>query len=159
MLVDEYRHLFNARPNPLDRALGLWMGYAGDWARSRELTARAMALNPHHPGWYHYAAYFDHYRRTEYAEALAVAERINMPDYFTSHTALAAAHAQLGHVAAARAAAQDALRLAPTFPEDGQLQLERFIFSQPELVAHFIEGLRKAGLDMARRDPSREDTP
>jgi tetratricopeptide (TPR) repeat protein len=127
------------------------MGYAGDWTRARELTDRAFALNPRSPGWYRYAAYFDHYRRGEYAEALAAAELINMPEYFTSHTALAAAHAELGHVGAAQRAAQEVLRLAPSLPEDGQVQLERFIFSQPDLVERFIDGLRKAGLLMTRR--------
>ena len=49
-------------------------------------------------------------------------------------------------------AAPELLRLVPTYPEDGQDELERFFFAQPALVGRFVENLRKAGLPMARRE-------
>ncbi len=206
VLVDEYRHRFNPRPDSLDRALaaarravdaspanqlayaalaearyfrrdldafraaaeraiainprdsatlgvlGLWFAYAGDWERGRALTDRAIRLNPRGPRISHYVAFFDHYRRGEYPEALDAANRLNMPDYHTTHASLAVVHAELGHAAAARASADELLRLVPTYPEDGQDELERFFFAQPALVGRFVESLRKAGLPMARRE-------
>lgn len=129
VLLDEDRHMFNPRPNALDRTLqaaqcavaadpasqlanyalaqahyfrgdigafraaaeraiglnrrdgstmamlGILFGYSGDWERGVELTTRAMALNPHHPGWYRFSTFFNEYRQGHYAEALAIAQR------------------------------------------------------------------------------------
>jgi tetratricopeptide (TPR) repeat protein len=41
----------NPRDSDAMAMIGIMMGYGGDWARSVELTTRAMALNPNHPGW------------------------------------------------------------------------------------------------------------
>jgi len=127
--------------------LGLRFADAGDWGRGLELTRAAMALNPHHPGWYRFGEYLDHYRRGEYTEALAVAEKINMPGYYVDPLSLAASHAQLGHGDAARAALRDLLQLQPHFARRGEAVLEKRLYAQPELVAHLMDGLRKAGLE------------
>jgi len=31
-----------------------------------------MDLNPHHPGWYRYATFFNEHRQRQYAEALTI---------------------------------------------------------------------------------------
>ena len=76
-------------------------------ARTVELTTTAMELNPHHPGWYRFTAFFNEYRQKHYAEALAIAQKINLSDYFPTHYAAAIAHAQLGNLEAAEAAADE----------------------------------------------------
>ena len=131
--------------------MGILLGYSGDWERGVELTTRAMTLNPHHPGWYRFTTFFDMYHRGDYAAALAIAQRINMPDYFASHYALAIAHAQLGNLDAARRAAQDILRIYPDFEEEiYEGHLEKWMYAQPDLIGHIVDGLQKAGLRVQR---------
>jgi TolB-like protein/predicted Ser/Thr protein kinase len=139
--------------------LGLRFGDSGDWPRCLELTRAAMALNPHHPGWYRFGEFLDHYRRGEYAEALSVAEKINMPGYYADPLALAASHAQLGNAATARAALKDLLQLQPDFVSKGAEILDKRLYSQPELVARLMDGLRKAGLDLPSKDAAGASAP
>lgn len=141
----------NLRDGNTVAMLGLLIAYAGDWEKGVQIAAGAMKLNPHHPGWYRFAEAFDHYRRGDYDESVASAQTINMPEYFSSHMVLGAAHAQIGNSRAARAAAREILRLYPGFDERGQREhLDKWFHAQPEFVEHFVEGLRKAGLEMAR---------
>ncbi len=129
--------------------LGIITAYGGDWERGVELTKTAMALNPHHPGWYRFAMFFDHYRKGEYAEALAVAQKINMPNYYAHHCLLAISHAQLGNAKAAKDSAGEVLRLYPDFEAKGKEEwLDKWLFAQPALVEQIIEGLQKAGVNM-----------
>jgi len=134
--------------NPLDSWglawIGLMTAYTGDWERGVALAEKAMELNPHHPGWYHYGAFWNSYRKGEYAEALDVAQRISMPTYFYSHVVLAAAHGQMGHTAAARKAIEDLLELYPDFPDKAREELGKWLSS--DLVELLLVGLRKAGL-------------
>jgi len=206
LILDEFRHMFNPRPNALDRSLeaahravdldpanqlahyalanshyfrkdlgafraaadraislnrrdgntvamlGILTAYGGDWERGVELTKFAMALNPHHPGWYRFATFFDHYRKGEYNEALAVAQKINMPAYFADPYVQAIAHAQLGNTQAAKELARELLRLYPDFETKGtEEHLDKWLFLQPALLEHLIEGFQKAGLNRCQR--------
>ena len=141
----------NQRDGNSKAMLGILMGYAGDWERGVELTKDAMERNPHHPGWYRFSTFFDAYHQKRYAEALEIAQKINMPDYFASHYALAIAHAQLGSKAEATQAAEAVRRLWPNFEQEIYSgHLEKWMFAQPDLIAHIVEGLEKAGLVVAR---------
>ncbi|MFQ5932977.1 MAG: tetratricopeptide repeat protein, partial [Nitrospiraceae bacterium] len=42
--------------------LGNFIAYTGKWERGVVLVEKAMALNPHHPSWYHMVFAKDHYR-------------------------------------------------------------------------------------------------
>ena len=139
----------NPRNTDTMAMVGIMMGYAGDWERSVELTTNAMRLNPQHAGWYYFNTFFNEYRQYRYADALAIAQKINMPDYWASPMALTIAHAQLGHEAAAKSAAADLRRIWPTIEEDYyQMGLVNWIYAQPELIEHVNEGLRKAGINL-----------
>jgi len=201
LILEEYKHNFNPRPDPLERALaaarravaldpasqpgsmalaqtyffrreldlfrraaertlalnpvdswGLaWMGlliaYSGEWERGMALADRAMELNPHHPGWYHYAGFWHSYGNGDYAKALEVAQRISMPTYFYYHVVLAASHGQLGHAEAARQATRDLLLLYPDFPDKARTELGKWLGR--DQVEHLLDGLRKAGLKVS----------
>jgi regulator of sirC expression with transglutaminase-like and TPR domain len=127
--------------------LGILMGYAGDWERGLEMTARAMRLNPDHPGWYRYCSFFHAYLQGDYERALEITERVNMPSYFADPYTRCIAHAQLGHERQAREALEELLAQWPdaqrTFRKN---HFERWMFSQPDLVARVEEGFAKAGL-------------
>jgi TolB-like protein len=136
--------------NPMDgftaAYLGFLIAYAGDWERGRALAIRARRLNPHHPGWYWFGSFFDAYRQRDYRGALDYALKVNMPGFWRTDLALAAAYGQLGEEKAAREAVRGLLALRPDFPTIACEELEKWW--DPGLVEHLIEGLRKAGLEV-----------
>jgi len=137
--------------NPMDgftaAYLGMQIAYAGDWERGCALAARARQINPHHPGWYWFPSFFDAYRKNDYRGALDVALKINMPGFWRTHLALAAAYGQLGDREAARNAVRELLAIRPDFAAVARVELAKWWV--PELIEHLIDGLRKAGLDVA----------
>jgi TolB-like protein len=127
--------------------LGLLMAASGDWDHGCELVESTMQLNPRHPGWLHTAIFANAYRKRKYAEALQAALRANMPGYFHSPAARAAALGQLGQHDAAQKAVQDLLALRPDFAEAARREYEKWY--DEEMVEHLLDGLRKAGLEVA----------
>jgi hypothetical protein len=83
--------------------LGLLFCFSGDWERGLRLAQRVIDLCPHHPGWYRYGNFFHEYRQRHYAEALAIHQKINMPDFWVARCFAAMTQAQLGNRAAAEA--------------------------------------------------------
>src|ERR1039458_2765039 len=137
--------------NPMDgfttAYLGLLIAYSGDWERGCALSARARQINPHHPGWYWFASLFDAYRRSDYRGALDITLKVNMPGFWRTHLALAAVYGQLGEHEAARKAVRDLLAIRPDFAAVAREELGKWW--DPELIEHLIDGLRKAGLEIA----------
>ena len=127
--------------------LGNMIAYAGDWEYGLGIVERAMQLNPHHAGWYHYVAFCDAYRKHDYRGALASALKVNMPAYHWPHVYLAAVYGQLGDQQRASAALRELRALVPNF---GGMAREEFgKWLDAELTEHLLEGLRKAGLDVS----------
>jgi len=139
----------NPRDSDAMAMIGIMMGYGGDWVRSVELTTRAMALNPNHPGWYRFNTFFNEYRQGHYEKALAIAERVNMPNYFADPYVRAMTHAQLGHRKEAGQALDEFRALWPGIDLQTlrDQHLNKWMFAQPELMNQIVDGLRKAGLD------------
>jgi tetratricopeptide (TPR) repeat protein len=137
--------------NPMDGFTAAYMGfliaYGGDWDRGCALSERARRLNPHHPGWYWFPSFFDAYRKGDYRGALGVALKVNMPGFWRTNLALAVAYGQLGEREAASNAIRELLAVRPDFPAVAREELGKFW--DPELVEHLIDGLRKAGLEIA----------
>ena len=96
--------------------LGELLTYAGDWERGLALAGRAKQLNPHHPGWYWYADFYNAYRQGDYRGALGFALKVNLPGHWFMHAAMAACYGQLGERDAASKALQDLLKCGPTSP-------------------------------------------
>jgi TolB-like protein/Tfp pilus assembly protein PilF len=203
--AEEYKHGFNARPDPLGRALeaarraaaatpsshlaqhslaqalffrrefqafrpaadravalnpmdgcttafmGILMAYAGDWEHGLALAERAMDLNPHYPGWYRLGSFFGVYRKKDYRAALEIALKLNMPSYYYTHAAIAAAYGQLGEREAAQGALRELLSLKPDFAAVARDDYAKW-FGPGEHVEHVLDGLRKAGLDVPEAD-------
>ncbi|HXZ18346.1 MAG TPA: hypothetical protein VEG63_00240, partial [Candidatus Acidoferrales bacterium] len=137
--------------NPMDGAIvaimGILLACSGDWKRGCAVADSAMKLHPNFPGWYWLAKVFDAYRTRDYRAAIDAALRIQMPEYFWTPTALAAAYGQLGESEAAQKALKELLSIRPDFAGGARRELEKWF--EPELVEHFLEGLRKAGLKAA----------
>ncbi len=147
--------------NPLDGSTKAWMGlliaYSGDWDRGLSLVEEALPLNPHHPGWYRFGHFWKHYFDREYQEALAAARAINLPTYFYYHAALAAALGQLGRREEAQQPIHELLKAFPDYPALARAELGKWL--GPEPVEHFLEGLRKAGLETADQQPAEQVAP
>jgi adenylate cyclase len=141
----------NRRDGHTMAMIGILFGYSGDWERGVELTTAAMQLNPHHPGWYRFTTFFDHYRKGELEEALAVAQKINMPEYFPTHYCLAIANNALGNAEAAARARRDALRCWPEIEAGIENHLDMWWFSQPELKGRVLDELVDAGFRIPGR--------
>ena len=108
-----------------------------------EWIRKAMRLNPYHPErfWNHLGRAYFVARR--YAEAIEAFMRITRPDA-THHAFLAAAHAQLGDAAAARAHAAEVLTRDPAFTLE--TYLATLHYKQPDDLEHHRAALLKAGL-------------
>jgi TolB-like protein/cytochrome c-type biogenesis protein CcmH/NrfG len=137
--------------NPMDGGtvafMGVLMAYAGDWEHGCAAVERAAELNPRHPGSYWFPLFYNAYRKGDYRGALSAALKINLPDFFYTHVVIAAAYGQLGDREAAGEALRELLVLRPDFTLTGRDDLAKWY--PPELVDHLIDGLRKAGLDVA----------
>ena len=103
-----------------------------------------MAGNPHYPTWFHLAPFLDHYRRSEYAEALVHAEQFNT-ELAWDLILRAAALSQLDR----REDAEEVIaQLEARFPDvaaDPVHYLRGYIFIE-DLVENVADGLCKAGL-------------
>jgi TolB-like protein len=126
--------------------LGNMIAYVGDWEEGLGILERAMQLNPHHAGWYHYVSFCDAYRKRDYRSALASALKVNMPAYHWPYVYLAAAYGQLGQQERARAALQELHALMPNFGAVARREFGKWL--DAELTEHLLDGLRKAGLDL-----------
>jgi serine/threonine protein kinase/tetratricopeptide (TPR) repeat protein len=138
--------------NSMDGLTGAYLGfqiaYSGDWERGCALAERAMQLNPNHPGWYWFPLVLNAYRQRDYQGALDLALKINMPGFWRTQLMLAVSNAQLGNQDAARKAAQELVKIRSDFAVVGRTELQKWW--DPELVEQLLEGLRNAGLEIAR---------
>ena len=124
--------------------MGTLMSFAGDWERGCALVERAIQLNPKHPGWYWFPAFYDAYRKSDYRGALNVALKINMPRFYVTPLVAAAAYGQLGERDAAAKALRELLILWPDFGVSAREEIQKWL--EPDLAEHLLDGLRKAGL-------------
>jgi len=155
--LDHAKRAIELNPRNTDTMamVGIMMGYSGDWESGVELTTRAMRLNPHHAGWYYFSTFFNEYRQHQYSEALEIAKKINLPEYWAYWVAIAIANAQLGNEEAAQSAAEHLLRVWPNVERDYyQIGMVNWAYSQAELLTHVSEGLRKAGINLQVPDES-----
>jgi len=142
--------------NPLDGSsmafLGMLISGSGDWDRGAALLGSAMQLNPNHPGWYKFAIFYNAYHKREYRRALEAALGVNLPGYFHTHAAQAAAYGQLGLREAAQGALQHLLALRSDFAAAARQEYGKW--QEPAEVEHLIDGLRKAGLEIPEEGAS-----
>jgi len=136
----------NRRDGTTVAMLGCLMSVSGQEERGVALAEAAMALNPHHPGWYRFGTFFSQLRRGELDAALLTAQKINMPGYFFAVMILAAAQAAVGNHAAARAARDDLVAIFPTVDRDGIVLVRKWLRWSPETFGRFVDSLVTAGV-------------
>jgi non-specific serine/threonine protein kinase len=147
--------------NPLDACAAVYMGFtiafSGEWERGCELVIKSIELNPNHPGWYWFAPFLNTYRRNDYRAALGLAMKINMPGFTLGSVALAAAYGQLGEKESGRCTVNELLALKPEYASIARTELGKLV--DPDLVEHLIDGLGKAGLEIAEADSPKAAAP
>jgi serine/threonine protein kinase/tetratricopeptide (TPR) repeat protein len=141
--------------NPMDgftlAYMALLIAFDGDWKRGLELAEKARSLNPHHPGWYWFVPIFDAYRKHDYRAALEFALQVHMPGFWRAQCSLAMIYGQLGEPEPARAGLQELLKIQPNFATNPRAELEKW--HDAAMIDHMVEGLRKAGLEIADLAP------
>ena len=120
---------------------------AGDWERGLALAERARQLNPHHPGWYWHVNFNNAYRQGDYRGALNFALKVNLTRNWGAHALTAVACGQLGERDAADKAVRELLKLRPDAAATLLKDAEKWF--DPEHCKHLMDGLRKAGLEIA----------
>jgi TolB-like protein/Flp pilus assembly protein TadD/predicted Ser/Thr protein kinase len=137
--------------NPMDgnslAFIGELLNYVGDSERGLALATQAKEINPNHPGWFWYTDFFHAYRQGDYRNALDLILKTNLPGHWGMHVGIAATAGQLGDHEAAGKAIRDLLQLRPDFSATMHDTFAKWF--DPELRAHLIDGLRKAGLEIA----------
>src|SRR5579871_1663899 len=140
--------------NPMDgnavASIGEFFVLSGNSEHGMELAGRAKRLNPNHPGWYWHADFNDAYRKRDYRAAVDAALKSNLPGYFGTQALLTAGYGQLGDLEAARKSLRELTRLLPNVSSSIRQAAAKWFY--PDHLEHFIEGLRKAGLEI--RDQS-----
>lgn len=127
--------------------LGFQIAYSGDWERGCALAERATQLNPNSPGWYWFPLILNAYRQGDYQRARDLVQKVNMPGFWRTQFMLAVCNGQVGELDAARNAVRELLRIRPDFLVVWREELCKWW--DVELVEHLIDGLRKAGLEIA----------
>ena len=138
-------------------AMGTLIAYVGDWEHGCALVERAMQLLPRHPGWYLFPLFHKAYRNGDYHGAVSAGLKFNIPGFFATHLFMAAAYAQLGERDAAGKELRDLLRVRPGIAVWAREGLRRY--HDRELVEHYIDGLRKAGLEITSEQSSAPTKP
>ena len=146
-LAGERAIALNPMSSSVNAHCGILLAYSGDWDRGCAVIDRAAELNPQHPTWYGFGRLFNAYRTREYQRAADEAVKIDMPQFYALHEARAAIHAQLGEMDAAAKSLQQLLAIIPTYGAIARENLAHWY--EPELVEHIVDGLRKAGLEIA----------
>jgi TolB-like protein/cytochrome c-type biogenesis protein CcmH/NrfG len=144
--------------NPMDGSvmglLGLLVHHTGEIKRGTQMVEAAMQLNPHYPPVFRAPAFLNAYAEGKYAEALELAVRFNMPGFFHAHALRVAALGQLGQREAGQLAVQELLAVRPDFATT--VRRDYGIWWDAKTVDHLIDGLRKAGLEIAEeQSPAR----
>jgi TolB-like protein len=137
--------------NPMDANSLAFMGeiltYVGDSERGLALATRAKEINPNHPGWFWYADFFHAYRQGDYRGALSLILKANLPGHWGMHAGIAAAAGQLGDHETAGKAIRDLLKLRPDYGATVHNTLAKWF--DPQFCEQLLDGLRKAGLEIA----------
>jgi len=141
--------------NPRNANAMGWMGnilaHAGDYDRGSALSERAMQINPGHPGWLHFVVFTRQFAHGAFEEALQAARRVNIPNFFWMHFAIAAACGQLGRAQEGKAAYDAMVRIAPALGDGANLRefVSRWYWDEAMTEA-LIDGVRRSLNDRSK---------
>lgn len=140
---------FAINPNDSEFAgeFGFRLALAGQWDRGCRMVSRSVARNPGPTDYFQSALSVCSYMSGDYQEAERWARTSNLKDNPIFHLILAAIYGQRGKMAEARIEKEWLERHAPEYLRDPRKEVATRIL-RTEDQNHFIEGLRKAGVDV-----------
>jgi adenylate cyclase len=153
--IAAYERALSLNPHDSDILADLGRAYSltGDWDKGIPLIREAFERNPAQPSWYRLFIALFHYVQGRYAEALEEAQRIGTPELVYTHVVLAMIYGQTGSRDDATNEVNEILRLYPNFGDKAMFEFERRNID-PAIIARMVDGLRKAGLNVAPRSES-----
>jgi adenylate cyclase len=153
--IAAYERALALNPHDSDILADLGRAYSltGDWDKGIPLIREAFERNPAQPSWYRLFIALFHYVQGRYAEALEEAQRIGTPELVYTHVVLAMIYGQTGSRDDTTNEVNEILRLYPNFGDKAMFEFERRNID-PAIIARMVDGLRKAGLDVAPRSES-----
>ncbi|MGH9578578.1 MAG: hypothetical protein ACRD3R_14155, partial [Terriglobales bacterium] len=128
--------------------MGLMLVHIGDFERGAKITRRAMDINPHHAGWYHFSLIWESCNQGDFQKALEHATRVNMPGMFWQPLVVAALCGLLGRRTEAAAAVKELRKLDKDIELHAREYIECWHYSSG-LMERIVEGLSKAGIQVA----------
>jgi TolB-like protein len=132
--------------------IGNFTFYSGEWERGKVLVGRMMKINPRYPSWAHFVFFLDHFRKSEYPEALKEVLKINWPQHCMVQWSRAAAYGKVGQRESGRATLEHIAKIEPPCTNDPREPFQKRGLPD-ELVQSIIDGLQKAGLNDAPVKP------
>jgi adenylate cyclase len=153
--IAAYEHALALNPHDSDILADLGRAYSltGDWDKGIPLIREAFERNPAQPSWYRMFIAIFHYMHGRYAEALDEAQKIGTPNLVYTHVVLAMIYGQTGSRDDATNEINEILRLYPNFGDKAVFEFERRNID-PAIIARMVDGLKKAGLNVAPRSES-----
>jgi adenylate cyclase len=145
--VAQFEKAVALNPNFTDWRMAIALVYAGQSARAIEILKTHMRFDPFYvplaPHWLGIA----HHTLKQYPEALAALSEcaLRAPNYGAVHLWLAATHACMDQIHAARAEAAKVLELDPDFTLE-RVAKSTIVFKSHEEANDCFEAMRKAGL-------------
>ena len=145
--ITEFERAIALNPNYVDWRFGAALVYAGHSRRAIDVLGACMRLDPFYASVTSFFLGFAHCMLKQYAQALPpLLECVSRsPNLRTGYVLLAATHARLGQLEAARSAAAEVLRIQPDYTISGTARLVAPL-KLPEDDKHFFGGLCLAGL-------------
>lgn len=128
--------------------IGFHLSLYGDWVRGKAILDRVMLATSRFPRFFYGATMLYHYRLNEYEQALKEANQYDLPAVFWGPMLRAAVMGQMGKTDGARANIDHVRKLKPDFEKKALYLISRFV-KEEELVDQIVDGLRKAGLEIA----------
>jgi adenylate cyclase len=125
--------------------LGWLLSLYGEWEEGMAIMNKGIALNPHYPGWFHMAPYFNFFLQNNCEAAYQEALAFQMPQLFWDPLLRAAALGNLGRESEGAQSLAELLHLKPDFPTTGPFLISCFA-KFPCLIDGLLDGLRQAGL-------------
>jgi adenylate cyclase len=143
--------MLNPRNTDTLAEMGLMLVHIGDFERGAKITRRAMDINPHHAGWYHFSLIWESCNQGDYEKALEHATRVNMPGLFWQPLVVASLCGLLGRRTEAAAAVKELRKIDEDIEVNARHFIECWHYSSG-LMDRILEGLAKAGLKIHPAD-------
>jgi tetratricopeptide (TPR) repeat protein len=147
---DELEQALRSNPASLVylEIIGFLLTLLGDGDRGPALTRAARERNPHCLPQASFGSWFDHVRRGEIELAHASALEYRDPTFFWRPAMRACCLGLLGRIEDAGSEVAELLRRRPDFATRGRVLLGHYI-KLPEVMGRIVDGLAKAGLELA----------